>query len=95
MNVQELQSEIAEWADRLNPDRKPIGILAKLLEELAELIASDLSDPLELADVAILLLDLFHLADIDMGEAVAAKMLINKSRTWEIKPDGRMQHVSA
>lgn len=94
MNVQELQSEIAQWADGLNPNRKPIGILAKLLEELAELIASDLSDPLELADVAILLLDLFHLADIDMGEAVVAKMLINKSRVWEIKPDGRMQHVA-
>ena len=94
MSVRELQADIAQWADELNPDRKPIGVIAKLLEEIAELLASDLANPMELADVAILLLDLFHLADIDMAEAVLSKMAINRQRTWIIKPDGRMQHVA-
>jgi NTP pyrophosphatase (non-canonical NTP hydrolase) len=92
-SVRGLQAEIAAWADQLNPDRQPIGVIAKLLEEIAELLASDLANPMELADVAILLLDLFHLAEIDMGEAVLSKMAINRQRSWIIKPDGRMQHV--
>lgn len=94
MRVAELQREIADWANELNPDRKPISILAKLLEEVAELLASDMKDPLELADVAILLLDLFYLAEVDMAQAVTAKMELNRLRSWQIKPDGRMQHVS-
>ena len=52
-------------------------------------------DPLELADVAILVLDLFYLQEIDLAQAVKDKMLINRQRTWRIADNGAMQHRKA
>jgi hypothetical protein len=67
-----------------------------LLEEIGELIASErMRDPLELADVAILVLDLFYLQEIDLAQAVKDKMLINRQRTWRIADNGAMQHRKA
>jgi len=37
-SVHELQADIAEWADKLNPHRTALSIIAKMLEELGELI---------------------------------------------------------
>lgn len=93
-NVHELQTLIVEWADSLNPHRTASSTIAKLLEELGELIASErMSDPLELADVAILVLDLFQIQQIDLDQAVRAKMAINRSRKWRIADNGAMSHV--
>ena len=95
MSVRELQAEIAEWADRLNPDRTALSLIAKMLEELGELIASERQDdPLELADVLILALDLAHIKQIDLAAAVQAKMEINRQRQWRIADNGAMTHVS-
>ena len=92
-SVQQLQHEIAAWIDPINPGRTPNSTIAKVLEEIGELIASErMSDPLELADVAILVLDLFHLQGIDLVEAVRDKMQINRSRTWRIADNGSMSH---
>lgn len=89
-----LQAEIAEWADRIIPDRTAYSTIAKILEELGELIASKrMRDPEELADVAILLLDLFHLQGIDMKAAVRAKMQINRNRRWNVSDSGAAKHV--
>jgi len=89
-----LQAEIAEWADRVIPDRTAYSTIAKILEELGELIASKrMRDPEELADVAILLLDLFHLQGIDMKAAVRAKMQINRNRRWNVSDSGAAKHV--
>ena len=64
-----------------------------MLEELAELIASEkMSDPSEVADIAILVLDLCHLQGIDLVEAVESKMELNKRRTWNVTDNGRAQH---
>lgn len=94
MSVHELQTEIADWIDPLNPDRTPLSTIAKLLEELGELIASErMNDPLELADVAILVLDLFYLQKVDLPDAVRAKLLINKARDWRIADSGAMRHA--
>lgn len=91
--ITELQRSIAEWIDPLNPDRTPLSTIAKLLEELGELIASErMQDPLELADVAILTLDLFHLQRVDLAEAVLAKLDVNRLRTWSIADSGAMRH---
>ena len=69
-------------------------MVCKLLEELAELIGSErMADPMELADVFILALDLAYLQDIDIKEAVTQKMHINDSRQWVIEDNGRMNHV--
>jgi NTP pyrophosphatase (non-canonical NTP hydrolase) len=95
MSVQELQAEIADWANQLNPNRTALSLIAKMLEELGELIASDRQDdPLELADVLILALDLAHIKQIDLAQAVQAKMQINRQRQWRIADNGAMTHVS-
>lgn len=39
-------------------------------------------DPDELADLGILVLDLFHLCDVDFGRAILKKMEVNKQRDW-------------
>lgn len=95
MSVRELQADIAQWADRLNPDRTALSLIAKMLEELGELIASERQDdPLELADVLILALDLAHIQGIDLADAVVRKMRVNRARTWRIADNGAMSHVS-
>lgn len=95
-SVQELQQAIAAWADQLNPNRTALSTIAKLLEEIGELIASErMNDPNELADVAILVLDLFHLQGVDLCGAVRGKMIINISRQWRIADNGAMSHVQS
>jgi hypothetical protein len=93
-SIAELQAEIAAWIDPLHPERAPLGIVAKMLAELAELIASErMSDPLELADVFILALDLATIQGVDVAAAVRLKLEINRQRTWSIADNGVMQHV--
>lgn len=93
-SVHELQEAIAAWADQINPNRTALSTIAKLLEEIGELIASErMNDPNELADVAILVLDLFHLQGVDMCNAIKGKMIVNISRQWRIADNGAMSHV--
>ena len=71
-----------------------MSTIAKLLEEIGELIASErMSDPMELADVAILVLDLFHLQQVDMYRAVMRKMAKNRARNWKRQDNGALSHV--
>lgn len=90
------QRMIAEWADAVYPDRTPEHALAKMmLHEIPELLQGGVSDPLEFADVAILLFDIAHLKGIDIGKAIADKMEINKKRIWGIdRHTGLMSHVN-
>jgi len=93
-DIEELQNEIASWADTVNPSRDAMSTIAKLLEEIGELIASErMSDPMELADVAILVLDLFHLQQVDMYRAVMRKMAKNRARNWKRQDNGALSHV--
>ena len=93
-DIEELQRDIASWANNVNPDRDSMSTIAKLLEEIGELIASDrMCDPMELADVAILVLDLFYLQKVDVAKAVTGKMVINRSRRWKKQDNGAMSHV--
>jgi NTP pyrophosphatase (non-canonical NTP hydrolase) len=93
-DIEELQADIANWADAVNPDRDAMSTIAKLLEEIGELIASErMSDPMELADVAILVLDLFHLQRVDMHQAVTRKMTKNRARRWKRQDNGALSHV--
>jgi NTP pyrophosphatase (non-canonical NTP hydrolase) len=94
MRITELQRDIADWIDPLNPGRTSMSTIAKILEEIGELVASErMNDPLELADVAILVLDLFYLQKVDLEQAVLAKMEINRLRTWAIADSGAMRHA--
>ena len=52
-----------------------------------------MEDPLELADIAILMLDLFYLVDVDVEKAVTAKLEINKAREWRKQDNGALSHL--
>lgn len=90
--IQDLQNEIAAWADSVYPHRTNISILKKLDEEVKELHA-DLLDPHEYADLIILILDLGRMNGIDIGRAVREKIEINNKRNWTIDDDGVMSHT--
>lgn len=93
--ITESQRMIAEWADAVYPNRTPEHALTKMmLHEIPELLQGGVNDPLEFADVAILLFDIAHLKGIDIGKAIADKMEINKKRIWGIdRHTGLMSHV--
>lgn len=93
-SVEYLQKSIADWADEQFPERTITNALSKLvMEEIPEYLTSQ-HDPMELADIAILVFDIAHLAGIDLEEAVNMKMAINKQRQWTIdKETGLMKHV--
>ena len=93
-NISDLQELVAAWADQIVPERTAMSTIAKLLEEIGELIASErMNDPEELADVAILVLDLFHIQGVNLEMAVKQKMLINSSRHWEVADNGAARHT--
>lgn len=93
--ITESQRMIAEWADAVYPNRTPEHALTKMmLHEIPELLQGGVNDPLEFADVAILLFDIAHLKGIDIGKAIADKMKINKQRVWGIdRHTGLMSHL--
>lgn len=93
--ITESQRMIAEWADAVYPNRTPEHALTKMmLHEIPELLQGGVDDPLEFADVAILLFDIAHLKGIDIGKAISDKMEINKKRIWGVDPaTGVMSHV--
>jgi len=89
-----LQHLITSWADEVMPQRTITNALTKLvMEEIPEYLTSQ-HDPMELADCAILIYDIAHLAGIDLEKAMRDKMEINKNRTWAIDDEtGLLNHV--
>jgi len=85
---------VVEWADEVFPNRTITNAITKMvLEEIPEyLMAQD--DPMELADLGILLYDIAHLAGVDLEAAIRQKMVINKRRSWQIDDKtGLMNHI--
>lgn len=85
-----------DWLLVQYPNRTQQDVLIKFLEEVAELFKNP-NDPLEQADLLILLLDLAHFSGMT-GEQLLmhghSKMAINRSREWTIDPKtGIMSHV--
>lgn len=95
LSISGLQKEIAEWADEVFPDRTAHNAVCKLmLEEIPELMQSKSMDPMEFADVLILILDIAHLQDIDIEAAVLSKMALNRTREWAVcSESGLLSHV--
>lgn len=92
--LRELQTEVTAWADSVYPGRSFQSIVGKLDEELAEIKKSGYADPDEFADTIILLFDLASQANIDIADAVRAKINKNKNRVWEIDPETEiMRHI--
>ena len=94
-SIEDIQEDVAQWADRVFPNRTAHGSLSKLvLEEIPEFITSRMQDPLEYADLVIMILDIAHLQKINVGKAVIDKMHVNKyERTWAVDPNtGFLKH---
>lgn len=90
--IRVLQTEIREWADTVFPHRTKESILKKFDEELAEWREAP-DDPLEYADLVILILDFASLCGIDVQSAVREKIDINYNRQWTINAQGIMRHA--
>lgn len=92
-DIGELQKVIAQWADTVFPTRTAHDAAVKLmLHEIPEWLDT-MDDPLEFADLVILILDIAHLKGIDIKKAVLNKMEINRARKWTVDPRTRlMQH---
>lgn len=91
--VTELATEIHDWANATFPDRPTHSAWVKLFEEIGEVI-KDPDDPLEWADVFILLMDLTKIHRIDIAGAVRDKIRINRERKWAVDSRGLMSHTS-
>lgn len=88
---------VSNWVDSVYPDRTLDSCLRKLaLEELPEFSANP-QDPLELADVAILVQDMANFTGTkDAERAMRTKIAINKRRDWRVDPTtGVMSHVKS
>lgn len=92
-SIDRLTDEIVDWADAaIGKDRTYQMAIQKLaMEELPELLLSP-EDPLEWADVAIIVLDLARLAKIDPVSAIRNKLDINRSRTFRVNPRTGLPH---
>lgn len=90
--VANLQMRVVAIANQIFPDRTPDKAWKKLYEELGEVIKKP-SDPLEWADVFILLFDLASYANIDIQTAIDQKLEILKTRKWRITETGTYQHI--
>lgn len=91
-----IQGEVVEWADgTIGKDRTYNNAIQKLvMEELPELLL-DPESPTEWADVAIIVLDLAHLAKIDIVKAIRTKLDINRKRVWgKNEKTGLVHHIT-
>ena len=90
----EIGKLIVDWANQVFPNRTINNAIQKMVfEEIPEYMLE--RDPLELADIGILLYDIANLAGIDLDAAIREKMKINKQREWEIdKTTGLMNHIN-
>lgn len=89
----QLTTRVVSWANREFPNRTAQTSLIKLtVEEIPELLNGGLDDPLEFADVLILLIDVAYLRGIDILEAADQKMLINENRSWTVDPETGISH---
>lgn len=90
------QKTIGTWADATFPTSTQATIIAHLRAEANDEIGVD-CDPMELADVGLLLLHLAHKRGVDLYELMREKHKINQSRKWEARPNDRgfMSHLPA
>lgn len=81
------------WAKQTFPDSTAQTCAQHLRREVDELLV-DPTDPLELADCAILVFDAAQRAGVDMVTALKAKLEVNRARRWG-PPDhqGVRQHL--
>lgn len=93
----DLQADINAWGAATFPDATLASVIAHFAEESDELRCAPSLDDLrtEIADCAILLMQIAGHAEIDLFEAIAEKMIVNRSRTWHPVDAGYSKHDDA
>lgn len=92
-DIDHIAFDIYLWAGEVFPDRTDGAMALKLYQEIGEMIESD-GDPLEVADVLIMIFDYAKRKGIQLEPAIREKMKINRQRTWKInETTGTMSHV--
>lgn len=84
-------SDISDWQKATFGQVTPERALERTHEEWVELVES--GDPLEAADVVIVLCALAAACGKDLATLVEQKMAINRARKWNVGPDGTGYHV--
>ena len=93
LSLDQLKTEIEEWlVETFGPEGGDQGALEKFREEAQELYENP-DDPHEAADVFITLVGHCYRADIRLLDAIAEKLAIIRTRTWERTGEGVYHHV--
>lgn len=97
----ETQASISAWQLATFPNATEAGVVKHLTEEFHEFldvahtysVRRELRALDEAADIVILLYAWAATHNYDLHEAIDAKMAVNRTRTWNIQPDGTGRHV--
>ena len=93
LTLDQLKKEIEEWlVETFGPEGRDQGALEKFREEAQELYESP-HDPHEAADVFITLVGHCFRVGIPLSDAIADKLAIIRTRTWERTGEGVYHHV--
>lgn len=93
--LKELLKEINDWQDEIFTRATPQSAANHLLREAVELVKNP-TDPMEMADVFLLIAAVAHLAGADLVQAVETKLWINRQRDWgEPDSEGVVEHKRA
>lgn len=91
--LEELLKEINDWQDATFVEATPQSAATHLYYE-AEELKKNPTDPMEMADIFMLVVGVAHLAGIDLLQAVREKFEINKKRVLgEVNEEGFVEHV--
>lgn len=80
-----LQREIGSWGDATFPNSTQASILAHLRDEVSREVTVD-CDPEELADAAMLVIQLCHKRHLSLDSLLREKLTKNKARKWRFDP---------
>lgn len=91
----ETQGSINQWQQEHFPTATERGVVKHLKEEFREFLdaESDTAALEEAADVVIILYCWAMLNNFSLHDAIDAKMHKNRTRQWNIQPDGTGRHV--
>ena len=98
--MMETQTSVTEWADAtFGTKQSNLSIATRANQEMAELLMCLTKDDRsphaveECADIVIVLMRLVDRAGCSLGEAIDAKMAINRQRVWRLDGHGHGYHV--
>lgn len=94
--LETILDKIFEWSlDVFGPGPESVKAGAKhLLREAQELVESDGTDPMEIADIVIIASNIAKRQGYDLAEIVSQKFEILKTREWgEPDHEGVIEHV--